>query len=382
MRSFAEIDRAACRAKATVWVRPVVRAPFLRSPGQPLPGEISLAAQARFGHDFSGVRVHTERQAAASARRLGARAYALADQLVFDEGEYSPATAAGRELLRHELAHVAQWKAGGSPPPTGIVPVNTHDSPPEREAGRTATHDGAASPLQNPAVQCALKKPGKVPWGTYEIEMSDSGKGASYTHVEITFTPDAKGPVTDEIQFIQIAKPALPAKMFTAFHPDQADLEQYTTQADPTANVEGGYHVDIDPRGKHPRTKPSDPPVSPNYPHLKGVQQPSKPVQSPGGLTLGGGGVFGRQYGYNHPGDTRPAIMVDDPGGGPMAGTFSFETAAHPKEYPFAYGTVAWSFAYDPLGNPRGITGEKAEVRSELSPTFAAALRSFQKFYR
>src|SRR6266702_437906 len=261
MRSFAEIDRAACRAKATVWVRPVVRAPFLRSPGQPLPGEISLAAQARFGHDFSGVRVHTERQAAASARRLGARAYALADQLVFDEGEYSPATAAGRELLRHELAHVAQWKAGGSPPPTGIVPVNTHDSPPEREAGRTATHDGAASPLQNPAVQCALKKPGKVPWGTYEIEMSDSGKGASYTHVEITFTPDAKGPVTDEIQFIQIAKPALPAKMFTAFHPDQADLEQYTTQADPTANVEGGYHVDIDPRGKNPRTKQSDPPV-------------------------------------------------------------------------------------------------------------------------
>jgi hypothetical protein len=80
----------------------------LRSPGQP----IDLAARAfmepRFGHDFSQVRVHTDAMAAESARAVKAQAYSVGHRLVFDTGQYTPGTLAGKKLLAHELTHVVQ----------------------------------------------------------------------------------------------------------------------------------------------------------------------------------------------------------------------------------------------------------------------------------
>lgn len=195
MRSFAAKQPATRSPKATDWVRAAVGTSFLRSGGQPLPSEVRLAAQERFGHDFSRVRVHTEPSAAASARLLGARAYAVADRLVFDEGEYQPSSTAGRELLRHELTHVAQWKAGGSHSPAGTVPVAPPDTLSEREADRTATRPDLVSPVPAPLVQRKLSKPGRVDWGSYQIEMDKSAEGSGHNHVEITFTPDPKGPL-------------------------------------------------------------------------------------------------------------------------------------------------------------------------------------------
>ena len=64
--------------------------------------------EPRFGRDFSGVRVHTDSRAAASARRLNARAYTLGQDVVFDAGQFAPETQEGRRLLAHELAHVVQ----------------------------------------------------------------------------------------------------------------------------------------------------------------------------------------------------------------------------------------------------------------------------------
>ncbi|MFZ0341750.1 MAG: DUF4157 domain-containing protein [Gaiellaceae bacterium] len=63
--------------------------------------------EPRFGHDLSAVRVHTGRAAAASARAIHAQAYAAGDHVVF--GEHGPT----RELLAHELAHVAQDRERG-----------------------------------------------------------------------------------------------------------------------------------------------------------------------------------------------------------------------------------------------------------------------------
>jgi hypothetical protein len=62
----------------------------------------------RFGEDFSSVRVHTDANAAESAQRLRARAYTFGQHVVFGKGQYGPATAAGKGLLAHELAHVLQ----------------------------------------------------------------------------------------------------------------------------------------------------------------------------------------------------------------------------------------------------------------------------------
>jgi hypothetical protein len=64
--------------------------------------------EARLGHDFSRVRVHTDARAAESARSVNARAYAVGPHIVFGAGRYAPGSAAGRGLLAHELAHVAQ----------------------------------------------------------------------------------------------------------------------------------------------------------------------------------------------------------------------------------------------------------------------------------
>ena len=64
--------------------------------------------EARFGYNFSQVRVHTDARAAESARQLNAKAYTLRQHVAFAANEYQPGTLAGRQLLAHELAHTIQ----------------------------------------------------------------------------------------------------------------------------------------------------------------------------------------------------------------------------------------------------------------------------------
>lgn len=59
-------------------------------------------------HDFGSVRVHTDGKAAKSARALNARAYTVGNHIVFAENQYTAETLRGRELIAHELTHVAQ----------------------------------------------------------------------------------------------------------------------------------------------------------------------------------------------------------------------------------------------------------------------------------
>ncbi|WP_051309285.1 eCIS core domain-containing protein [Desulfogranum japonicum] len=80
----------------------------LSSPGQPLDADIRSFMEPRFGWDFSGVRVHTDRQAAKSAQVVNALAYTVGKNVIFASGQYSPSTGNGRRLLGHELSHVVQ----------------------------------------------------------------------------------------------------------------------------------------------------------------------------------------------------------------------------------------------------------------------------------
>ena len=84
----------------------------LSSPGQPLdPGALAFM-EPRFGRDFSRVRVHTDSNAASSARELNAQAYTVGEHVVFASGRYAPSTKGGRSLLAHELTHVVQQQNG------------------------------------------------------------------------------------------------------------------------------------------------------------------------------------------------------------------------------------------------------------------------------
>ena len=92
---------------------PSVVQDVLRSPGRPLPPATREFMERRFGHDFTGVRVHTDRRAAASARAIDALAYTAGSDIVFAAGEYAPRNGRGRALLAHELTHVVQQGATG-----------------------------------------------------------------------------------------------------------------------------------------------------------------------------------------------------------------------------------------------------------------------------
>ena len=84
----------------------------LRSAGQPLDAATRAFMEPRFRQDFSGVRIHADDSAGASARAMGALAYTVGNHVVFGRGNYQPHTGAGRHLLAHELTHVVQQGHG------------------------------------------------------------------------------------------------------------------------------------------------------------------------------------------------------------------------------------------------------------------------------
>jgi hypothetical protein len=90
--------------------------------------------EARFGHDFSRVRIHTGALASASVRAVNALAYTVGHHVVFAAGH--DRSASGDALLAHELAHVVQQR--GAVVPTGEpLQIDDESSPAEAEAQRT-----------------------------------------------------------------------------------------------------------------------------------------------------------------------------------------------------------------------------------------------------
>jgi hypothetical protein len=100
------------------------------SRGQPLAQSARPALEARFGHDFSQVAIHTDHAAARAAEEAQAKAMAIGSHVFFADGKYDPQSADGLELLHHELTHVVQHERN---------PVL------DRAAPRLMSHPGDAS---------------------------------------------------------------------------------------------------------------------------------------------------------------------------------------------------------------------------------------------
>ena len=81
-----------------------------RDGGQALDSKLRTKMESAFGDDFSGVRVHTDREADALNRALNAHAFTTGQDIFFRAGEYNPGGSGGRELLAHELTHVVQQR--------------------------------------------------------------------------------------------------------------------------------------------------------------------------------------------------------------------------------------------------------------------------------
>lgn len=135
-------------------VPPIVQ-DVLRSPGQPLDPNTRAYMEPRFGHDFSGVRIHTDAQAAASAQAVQAHAYTVGQHVVFGVGEYRPQEASGRALLAHELTHTVQQERQPSHQP---LEISAPRSAAEREADQVmlSVAQGTAAQVRqqlSPALQ-------------------------------------------------------------------------------------------------------------------------------------------------------------------------------------------------------------------------------------
>jgi Domain of unknown function (DUF4157) len=118
--------------------------------GRPLEDPARNFMEARFARDFTAVRIHTDGEAAASARALNARAYTLGRDIVFASGEYLPESGEGRRLLAHELAHVVQQDQEARPTiirrqqanaPTPSPASGATPPPPTAAAGGQPTAD-------------------------------------------------------------------------------------------------------------------------------------------------------------------------------------------------------------------------------------------------
>jgi hypothetical protein len=158
------LQRAAGNASVSAFVAPEAQAssPVLdvvgSGGGQPLDSATRQDMEARLGHDFSDVRVHTDDRASQSAKSVQATAYTVGSDVVFQSGAYSPQSESGRHTLAHELTHVVQQRSGpvdGTPTGDGVAVSHPSDQF-EQAAERTA--DLVTSPSPTPAAGASVQR--------------------------------------------------------------------------------------------------------------------------------------------------------------------------------------------------------------------------------
>lgn len=130
----ATVQRAALPAQDAGPLDPEIAAAIdaERGRGAPMPGEIRTEMEGHLGVDLSAVRMHTGQQADSLNRAVNAQAFTSGTDVFFSAGTYHPNSSSGRELLAHELTHVAQQatapaEAGRVSDPADAAEVEARD---------------------------------------------------------------------------------------------------------------------------------------------------------------------------------------------------------------------------------------------------------------
>lgn len=76
--------------------------------GNQLPVQTRSFFENRFDADFSGVRVHSDHNAASMSSNINAHAFTHGQDIYFNNGQYNSSNSDGQKLLAHELTHVVQ----------------------------------------------------------------------------------------------------------------------------------------------------------------------------------------------------------------------------------------------------------------------------------
>jgi hypothetical protein len=120
-----------CYSASTV--PPIVHR-VLNSPGRPLDARTREFYESRFDADLSHVRLHTNEEAARSAREVNAIAYTVGDHVALGAEASSISSSEGRRVLGHELVHTLQQKGRNTTP----VALSDPEEASEREADQVA----------------------------------------------------------------------------------------------------------------------------------------------------------------------------------------------------------------------------------------------------
>jgi hypothetical protein len=231
-----------------------------RDGGQPLPPRVRRSMEQALKADFGDVRVHTDSRADALNRELKANAFTSGRDIFFRTGQYAPHTAAGRQLLSHELVHVIQQRAGIKIPGENLS-EGLQAMP---QATRTAQEPGAY-------IQCAKVKPVLTPSG---------GKAAKATlTLQAGDTPDTGGKPTvvpkgwNELKALGLTRGRDNWHIWVRFHminedqggPDDVDNLIPTTQR---ANHDDDwlkFEKKLDDAAKDPNERPLECTISATY---------------------------------------------------------------------------------------------------------------------
>lgn len=154
------IQRAAGNGAAASVAAEEERSPVLdvlSSSGQSLDEPVRQDMEARMGHDFGDVRVHTGDAADKSAKSVSAHAYTVGSNIVFQRGTYDHGSDSGKTLLAHELTHVVQQRNG---PVEGTAQGNgVQVSDPSDRFEREASANAEAVMSKPAPVQAATAAP-------------------------------------------------------------------------------------------------------------------------------------------------------------------------------------------------------------------------------
>ncbi len=197
--------------------------------GQPLDRDVRSFMETRFGYDFKNVRVHRDEAAARSAEAVNARAYCVAQNIVFGRNEYAPGTAQGRSLLAHELAHVVQYQ--------------------------TSPNSG---PLLRRAASSAKTSAGEFVADNYDPTIVPGADGAIVgfgADIKITFKANNNVDAT-KIAFVQTA-----ASIRDGTIPgpsDEKEKKVAESRMIPAGKPGAGTHIDALPKSRTPLTGMSD----------------------------------------------------------------------------------------------------------------------------
>ncbi|BAZ16710.1 hypothetical protein NIES4071_85880 [Calothrix sp. NIES-4071] len=137
-----------------------------RGSGQPMADDIRQPMEQAFGADFSGVKIHTDSRSHDLNQSVQARAFTTGSDIFFRQGEYSPGSNGGKELLAHELTHVVQ-QSGGAVQKKSVSTIAQKENKIQAKASPTSSKKKAsATDLKEKPKTSTTPSSGKAPANT------------------------------------------------------------------------------------------------------------------------------------------------------------------------------------------------------------------------